>query len=89
MLTGFQVAIGAYVTEDMDLLCEDCYRLEDVYAKPVSNYELDEWQSQEAYDYEWDDDDEAVDHQYCEPELLDVNGHELREAYHEGHEDES
>jgi hypothetical protein len=104
MLTSFQVAVGGYITEYGDLLCEECFDRADTYAKPMSNYELDEWQSSEGYGHDWrydhDDDedgvlvqraDESMDdfdtrvneyHEECEPALLDVNGHELREAYH-------
>lgn len=91
MLTSFQVSTGAYVTEDGGLLCKQCFQSEDTYPKPVSNYELDEWQSETSQDHEWFDYDvtDAIEqdriqtyHKQCEPALYDINGHELREKYH-------
>ena len=81
MLTGFQASTGAYVTEDGELLCPSCFNDGDTLARPVSNYGLDEWQSEDATGYEWDDDD-GLDHSECEPALFDANYHELRAEYH-------
>lgn len=93
MLTAFQASTGAYMTEDAELLCEECFASEDVYARPVSNYTLDEWQSEdarsqqlvctgEAFVDEMEADDDQPKYDECEPALLDANGHELREEYH-------
>jgi hypothetical protein len=55
MLTGFQVATGAYETEDGELLSETTFDQGEHYARPVSNYELDERQTQEARDWlDWE-----------------------------------
>ncbi len=101
MLTGYQVSTGAYETEDGELLCEQCFERGDVFARPVSNFELDEQQALQADGYDWSyeadpdagplDPDQDLDayHQGCEPALYDEDGHELREAYHEHPEVES
>jgi hypothetical protein len=85
MLTSFQVAVGGYVTENGDLLCEQCFDRGDTFAKPVSNYELDEWQSERGYGYEWeyehDDDEEEVLVQKADESYEDFNAR-LNE-YHE------
>lgn len=54
MITAFQAALGGYITEHGDLMCEDCFRSEDTYARPMSNFELDEWQTQDAERLSWD-----------------------------------
>jgi hypothetical protein len=97
MLTGTQVATGGYVTESGELLCEQCFEWGGTYARSISNYELDEWQSSNAYgtacamdedgDTEWIDQDDEVDagvvvYDECEPALYDDAGHELRDEYH-------
>jgi len=98
MLTGTQVATGGYVTENGELLCERCFEMGDDYARPVSNYELDEWQSSnstglycvidEDGDHDrWNDEYEDVEPgerkgEECEPALYDEAGHELRDEYH-------
>lgn len=85
MLTAFQVQTAAYVTEDGEILCSECFDRGDTYAKPIIQYVLDEWQTSEAQDYEWPED--GVDHSECEPALFDLNGDVLLEAYHYGHKD--
>lgn len=85
MLTAFQVETAAYVTESGELLCPECFDDGDTYAKPVSRYGLDEWQTAYAEDHEWDEDD-GLDHAECEPALYDDNGHELLAEYHYGHD---
>ena len=82
MLTGFQVATGAYMDEYGELLCEECFDNGDSFCRPVSNYALDEEQSIRAEDGfcavaedRWDNDSDCG----CEPELLcDGCGAELR-----------
>jgi hypothetical protein len=99
MLTSFQVATGAYQDENGDFLCEECFEKGDTYARPISNFELDEEQSHAAEGWrDWNYGDEQVevsgetytlgrDDQWhveacgCEPPLLDLYGHEIREAY--------
>jgi hypothetical protein len=84
MLTGFQVATGAYQTEDGEVLCEGCFDRGDAYCRPVSNYALDEWQSAAAEDgycaltgEHWGNDDCG-----CEPPLFcDGCSAELRPAW--------
>ncbi len=95
MLTAFQCATGAYRTEDGELLCENCFDGGEDFARPVSNFELDEEQNARTEDYDWSydrdpdagplDEDQDLNeyHRGCEPALYDDNGHELREAYHE------
>ena len=81
MLTGFQVSTGAYMTEYGELLCEDCFDRGDTYAKPVSNYALDEWQSGSSDGY-FDGEEGHAEDCYCEPALhCDDCGGELREQY--------
>lgn len=93
MLTAFQVSTGAYMTENGELLCTSCFESEDVYAKPVGNYSLDEWQSEEArsrqlvctgeaFVDEMEADDDQPKYDECEPALYDTNGHEIRAEYH-------
>lgn len=45
MLTGYQASTGAYQDQDGELYCENCFDRGDSYARPVSNYELDEAES--------------------------------------------
>jgi hypothetical protein len=74
MLTGFQVATGAYRAEYGELYCESCFEGGDVYCVPVSNYILDEWQSEVGADQgfcadadePWENETECG----CEPPLL-------------------
>lgn len=64
MLTAFQASTGAYMTEDGELLCESCFESEDVFAKPVSNYGLDEEQtasSEGSFDWDYADQIREVD----------------------------
>jgi len=74
MLTAFQCAIGAYQTEGGELLCESCFRGGDAYARPVSNYALDEWQVESSRD-------EYPDCECLEALRCDDCGEELNEAY--------
>jgi len=86
MLTGYQVETIAYMTEYGELLCPDCFDIGDELARPVSRYSLDEWQAEQAYDFEWYEDD-GIDHAEvgCMPAINDENGHELVEEWHEEH----
>jgi hypothetical protein len=86
MLTGFQVATGAYRAEYGEVICESCFDSGDTYCIPVSNYELDEWQSTSGADGYCAVADEPWDNYEaecgCEPPLLcDSCGNELREAW--------
>lgn len=53
MLTAAQCATAAYMTEDGELLCPSCFDRGDTYAKPLSQYSLDEWQSSSESDLDW------------------------------------
>jgi hypothetical protein len=64
MITAFQASIGAYMAEDGELLCEDCFASGDRFARPVSNYELDEEQayaSEGAFDWDYAEGKRTVD----------------------------
>lgn len=95
MLTSAQVATAAYMTEDGELYCPDCFDQGDVYAKPIIAYSLDEEQQYAREGHEWPsethegyaDDDAERDaleryHEECLPPLYGVCGHELAEEYH-------
>lgn len=62
MITAYQAATGAYLTEYGDLLCDACFASGDDYAKPISNYGLDEEQTAYAEGYEWSDTTCTCDH---------------------------
>ena len=67
MLTGFQVATGAYEPYDNvdgELICPSCFDNGETYARPVSNYALDEEQAARAEGWlDWDYLDEFVEHE--------------------------
>lgn len=89
MLTGAQVATAAYETEDGELLSPREFDQGDVFARPVSRYELDERQSELAQMAEEDgafDEDGHVDGCEFEPALYSDGGDELLPFYHyKGH----
>lgn len=78
MLTGYQMLVGAYMTHDLELLCERCFESSDQCARPMSNYELDEWQV--ADDWLFEDHDQDVCECVQAVTCYDC-GTELREAY--------
>jgi hypothetical protein len=80
MLTGFQVSTGAYISDGYELLCESCFENGNDYCRPISNYELDEWQVS-ATDGMLEDEEHA---EYCAcsvPVNCEDCGHALREAF--------
>ncbi|MES2156062.1 MAG: hypothetical protein V4510_13090, partial [bacterium] len=79
MLTAFQCETGAYMTENGELLCEDCAR--DDFTKPVSRYELSCWN--EGGDSPYDNGDEGhAPECYCDYGVTcDGCGAELEEAF--------
>lgn len=97
MLTGYQCATGAYSTEDGELICPQCFDDGETFARPVSNYELDEYATAVSGEIDWDDaeyvvTDDAGTHGLirgvwhledcaCTYALEDEAGHELVEAY--------
>jgi hypothetical protein len=87
MLTAFQCEIAAYVTENGELLCPECFESSfetgDDYAKPLIRYSLDEWQTGSDEGFVCDDYTGEGDTCGCESALLDEDGHELVEAYTE------
>lgn len=83
MLTSYQLETGAYVTQDGEILCDDCFELGNEYARPMSNYELDEYQTWESSSF-FDDNGEEGHVEGCScvfPVTCVECLTELREAY--------
>lgn len=100
MLTAYQASTGAYVTEYGELLCSGCFDDGDTFARPISNFGLDELQTEFAEGLVcsvgsdgkqvWLDgykEPSGPTFPDCVPALRDENGHELVEEYHWGHGD--
>lgn len=59
MLTGYQVETIAVMTENGEFFCLDCWDRNGDYARPVSRYELDEYDTESSY---WGFDGEDAAH---------------------------
>jgi hypothetical protein len=91
MITAAQAAIAAYETEFGEIYCDCCwFDNGGKYARPVSQFEVDERQSSYANGYEWDEDDHPTCNENgCEPALYcDGCGDELAPEWHDDPEPE-